>query len=231
MNALLIAGSDSGVGKTVLTIALAAYWQTYCVPRRLGIIKPIETGISGGDGDRYAHLLKLEQSPNEINPLRFEAPLVPPLAAAQSGQKVKLEAMWRSFEGLCQSRDFVLVEALSGLGTPITAETTMADLAWDWHIPIVLVVPVQPGAIAQAAAHVALAHCAKAYLKGIVLNCVQPCTEEQLMDWAAPRLIQSLTQKPVLGCLPHIADITDLSKLAQLASNLEIERLLPLDVE
>ncbi|MBD2464123.1 ATP-dependent dethiobiotin synthetase BioD [Oscillatoria sp. FACHB-1407] len=230
MNALLIAGTDTRVGKTVLTMALAAYWQTYCLPRSLGVMKPIDVGVGDADRDRYAQHLDLHQSPDEITPLRFEASLVPPIAAAREGQKIKLEKVWRVFDALCQSRDFVLIEGVGGLGTPVTAETTLADLAWDWRIPIVLVVPVQPGAIAQAVAQVALAQQSKAYLKGIVLNCVQPCTEDNILEWASPSLIQSLTQKPVLGCMPYIADLTDLSKLAQLVSSLDVERLLPLPV-
>ncbi|MDX2213095.1 MAG: dethiobiotin synthase [Oculatellaceae cyanobacterium bins.114] len=228
MNALLIAGTDACVGKTVLTMALAAYWQTYCVPRRLGVMKPIDASVGGGDRDRYAQQLTLGQTPDEITPLHFDSSLVPPIAAAQSGQKIKLDKVWRVFETLCQSRDFVLVEGLGGFGTPITAETTMADLAWDWRIPIVLVVPVQPGAIAHAVAQVALAQQSKAYLKGIVLNCVQPCTEENIMDWVSPAIIQSLTRKPVLGCVPYVADLADVSKLAQITSSLDVERILPL---
>lgn len=232
MNALLISGTDTQVGKTLLTMALAAYWQRYCAPRSLGVMKPIETGVSEGKGDRdrYAQQFDLGQSLEEITPLSFAAPLLPPIAAEQTGQKIKLEKVWRVFEALCQQRELVLVEGFGGLGSPLTFETTVADLAWDWRIPTVLVVPVQPGAIAQAVAHAALAQQTKAYLKGIVLNCVDPCTDAQLMEWASPHFIQSLTQKPVLGCLPHVSDVTDLAQLAQLASNLDIERLLPLPI-
>jgi dethiobiotin synthetase len=230
LNALLIAGTDTRVGKTVLTMALAAYWQTYCSARPLGVMKPIDVGVGDADRDRYLQHLRLDQSLSEITPLHFDAPLIPPVAAAQVGQKIKLEKVWRAFEALSQSRDFVLVEGLGSLGTPITAETTLADLAWDWRIPIVLVVPVQPGAIAHAVSQVALAQQSKAYLKGIILNCVQPCTEENILEWASPSILQSLTQKPVLGCVPYLTDLTNLTKLAQIASSLDVERLLPLPV-
>jgi dethiobiotin synthetase len=228
VNALLITGTDTDAGKTVLTSALVAYWQTYCQSRSLGLMKPLQTGI--GDRELYLRLFQLDQTPDELNPVRFAAPLAPPIAAEKEGKRIKLEPVWQAFEALRQKRDFVLVEALGGLGSPVTRTMTVADWAWDWHLPAVLVVPVKLGAIGQAVANVALAQQSKIHLKGIVLNCTQPCSEEDLENWADPDLIGSLTQIPVLGVLPHLSDTTNLEKLAQVASNLEIERILPLSI-
>jgi dethiobiotin synthetase len=110
----------------------------------------------------------------------------------------------------------------------MTHETTVADLAWDWRLPGVLVVPVRLGAIGQAVAHVALARQSRIHLKGIVLNCAQPRSAEEIASWAPADLIQSLTQIPVLGVIPHLSDPTDLQQLTRAASDLELERLLPL---
>ena len=225
LNALLITGSSLGAGKTVLISALAAYWQRYLSSRSLGIIKPIDCGTN--DAQYFQQQFSLEQSPEQTNPIRFEARLPAPIAALRENQKIELEKIWRSFESLSQQKEFVLMEGLGGLGSPLTAEMTNADLAWDWRIPVVLVVPVQPGAIAQAVANVALANQSRIHLKGIVLNCVQPCHAQEIADWASPDLLRSLTQKPVLGCIPHMSDPTDTNKLAQVASQLSIEGLLP----
>ena len=165
---------------------------------------------------------------DEITPLYFEAPLAPPLAAAREGRRVELKLVWQALENLGSSRDFVLIEALGGLGSPVTEEFTVADLAAEWRLPTVLVVPVKLGAIAQAVANVALARLSRVHLKGIVLNCVQLLSEQEIADWAPVELIQSLTSTPVLGCLPYLNNPTDLTKLAQVASNLDLECLLPL---
>jgi dethiobiotin synthetase len=228
LNALLIAGTDTDAGKTVLTTALAAYWQTYCTSRRLGIMKPIQSGL--GDRELYTRLFNLDQSPEEITPLYFQAPLAPPLAADREGRRIELELAWQGFEKLRQQRDWVLVESLGGLGSPVTHETTVADLAWDWRLPTVLVVPVRLGAIAQAVANVALARQTRVHLKGIVLNCTQPRTEQEIEDWAPIDLIQSLTNLPVLGVIPYLSDATDLTKLAQVAADLDLERLMPIAI-
>ena len=222
MNALLITATDTNAGKTVLTTALAAYLHTYCTDQTWGILKPIQTGK--GDGELYSQLFGLAL--DTVTPLRFDAPLAPPLAAAKEGRRVEIELAWQAFETMRQQHHWVLVEALGGLGSPVTHETTVADLAWDWRLPTVLVVPVKLGAIGQAVANVALARQTRVHLKGIVLNCVEPCTQEDIDHWASADLIQSLTQTPVLGVMPHLADPMNLAQLAQAASNLTLERLL-----
>jgi dethiobiotin synthetase len=234
LNALLIAGTDNGVGKTVLTSALAAYWQRYS-SAPLGVIKPVQCGSEhshanypAGERQLYPQLFSLEQSAESINPLYFTSPLAPPLAAAQEGRQIDLEQLWKPLEQLMQQRSFVLVEGWGGLGSPITAETTLADIAWDWRIPVVLVVPVTPGALAQTVANVALARHARIHLKGIVLNCLHPCHLNEREEWAPVELLQSLTNKPVLGCIPHLANPTDLNKLVQVASDLALDQVLPL---
>jgi len=224
LNVLLITGTDTETGKTVLTTALAAYWQRFVSPS-LGIMKPIQAGI--GDRELYSQLFTLNQSIDEINPLYFDAPLAPPIAAAKEGRTIDLGLVWQKFQQLISARDLVLVEALGGLGSPITNEFTVADLAAEWRLPTVLVVPVKLGAISQAVANVALARLIGVALKGIILNCVQPVTKAQINDLTPVDLIQSLTNIPILGCLPYLENPTDLDKLAQVAANLDLERLMP----
>jgi len=224
VNVLLIAGTDTEVGKTVLTTALAAYWQKYC-QASLGIMKPIQAGA--GDRELYQQLLGIDQTPEEITPVYFETPLAPPLAAKSENRQVDLGLVWQTLSTLRQ-RDFVLIEALGGLGSPVTAELTVADLAGEWRLPTVLVVPVRLGAIGQAVANIALARLCRVSIVGIILNCVQPRTEAEIADWAPVELIQSLTNTPVLGCLPYIENPTDLSQLIKIASSIDLEVLLPL---
>ena len=220
---LFITGTDTDAGKTVFTTALAAYLQKYRPQQSLGIMKPIQSGV--GDRQLYQKLFSLSQSETEITPLYFQAPLAPPLAAAKENREIDLGVVWQTFTQLQQSRDFLLVEALGGLGSPVTDEFTVADLAGEWRLPTVLVVPVRLGAISQAVASVALAKQAKVQLLGIILNCCSEMTPEQIADWAPVDTIRTFTHIPVLGCLPYLENPEDLDKLAQIASDLELEKL------
>ncbi|MBO9998784.1 MAG: ATP-dependent dethiobiotin synthetase BioD [Cyanobacteria bacterium SID2] len=222
-NVLFIAGTDTDAGKTVLTAALIAYWQKYHHDRRLGLMKPLQSGT--GDREFYTELFDLDQTPESITPQYFQAPLAPPLAAEKEGRSIDLGLVWREFTQLKQQRDFLFVESLGGLGSPVTRELTVADLARDWQLPTVLVVPVKLGAISHTVANVALARQMKVNLVGIVLNCIQPRTDEDIANWTPADLIESLTQVSVLGCLPYLENLKDTEKLAAIAASLDLEQL------
>ena len=220
---LLITSTDTEAGKTVLTAALAAYSQKYRQQENWGILKPIQCG--SGDRELYSRLF--DRSVAEINPIYLEQPLAPPIAASQSGVDIDLGLAWQALQKLRQQYDFVLVEAIGGLGTPVTAELVVADLAREWRLPAVLVVPVKLGSIGCAVANVALARHYNVQLRGIVLNCPQPLSATEIANLAPADLIQSLTNTPVLGCIPYLPDLEDLDLLAAAAANLELEILLP----
>lgn len=223
MTTLLVTGTDTAVGKTVLTTAIAAYWHRYCANLPLGLMKLMQTGI--GDRELYHSLFDSFGEIEIVTPLWWQTPVAPPIAAAREGQIVDLALVWRTLTNLQERHDWVVVEALGGLGSPVTEELTVADLAQQWHLDVVLVVSVKLGAIAQTVANVALARQNQLNIKGIVLNCSEPCTNSEIDDLAPIELIQSLTHVPVLGTIPYLTDITDLDKLAQVAANLQLEYL------
>jgi dethiobiotin synthetase len=213
------------VGKTILTASLAAYWLTYSDrPREeLGIYKPLQSGL--GDREYYAQVLPLSQSLSEITPLYFETPIAPAIAAVKEDKPIDLGLIWRQFQHLTSQKKCLLVEAMGGLGSPITDEYIVADLARDWALATILVVPVRLGAISQAIANVALAREQKVKIKGIVLSCSQPMSDQDISELAPPEMISRLTCLPVMGILPHIDNLEDISQLAKAASALDIEQI------
>ncbi|MDB9528549.1 dethiobiotin synthase [Oscillatoria sp. CS-180] len=216
-NALFITGSDTEIGKTVITTALVAYWQRHYAKQALGLMKLVQSGV--GDFEQYTRLFDLNQAPEAIAPQRFTAPLAPPLAAAQEGKTVDLTIVWNALSQLLEERQFVFIEALGGLGSPVTDEWTVADVAAAWRLPIVIVVPIKLGAIAQSVANAALARQHQLTIRGIILNCTSPLTPEQQQNWAPVDLIERLTQLPVLGHMPYMEDPDDIEAIATAASN------------
>lgn len=220
---LLISGTDTEIGKTVVTSSLLSYWHIYRRQESIAICKPLQSGP--GDRELYASLFQLQQPPESINPLYYEQPLAPPLAAERSGQAIDLLPAWMTLQTLQAQFDWVFVEGLGSLGSPVTHELTVADLARDWRLPILLVVPIRLGCIGQAVAYVALARQSQLDVKGIILNSERPLSPEEIQQWAPAAMIESLTQVPVLGMVPHLNDPTNPEQLAQVASRFDLEAL------
>ena len=220
---LLITGTDTGVGKTILTAAIASYHQEYLPEMKVAIFKPIQSGT--GDREYYQQVFNLKQSLDEITPIFLSAPLAPPIAAAKEQRQIDLGCIWHKYQQLLSLYDLVLVEAVGGLGSPLTYEYLVADLARDWQIATVLVGAVRLGGIAQIVANVALARSLGVMLKGIVLNCSSALSTQDIADLTPPDLLESLVSVPVWGILPHISNIYSSQLLAKSAQALD--RLLP----
>lgn len=202
---LLIAGTDAGVGKTLLLTALVHYGQTYYADRRIETVSL----WSGTDPDR-------------LQALETARELVPAVPVG-----LECDRLWAQVSQLGEVCDWVLLDGVGSLGTPLTHETTLADLAWDWRLPTLLVVPVAPGAIAQAVAQAALARQCRVHLRGMILNCLSPAAAAQIDTWLPINLLQSLTNVRVLGTFPYLPVPTDTDKQLQAVSGLELDRLFP----
>ena len=231
MTTLLIAGTDTDVGKTFVTIALATYWQRHRLHNHnnvqdiLSIFKLVQTGT--GDVELYKHLFAEVTGIEIVEPLHFDAPLAPPIAAAKEGRVIELGQVWQNFVATEAKSELVLLESLGGLGSPVTNELTVGNIAADWRLPTVLVVPVKLGAIAHTVANVALARSLKIDLKGIILNCSQLEAVGRSEDLTPIDLIQSLTQVPVIGTFPYAKDWKNSDRIAQIVANWDLELILP----
>ncbi|WP_247217070.1 dethiobiotin synthase [Synechococcus sp. C9] len=213
---LFISGSDTDAGKTVVTAALAL------TSGQVGVMKLVQAGT--GDREYYQKILALDQSPTELNPLYFAAPLAPPLAAQREGRTVDLAQAWQSLTQLRQRFPRVLIEGAGGLGSPVTWEWTAADVCAQWRLPTIVVIPVRLGAIGQAVAQVALARQVGVPLRGLVLNELEPLTPAQRQDWAPVGLIQQLTGVPIVAQFPHVTDIFSPECLKRAALSADMER-------
>ena len=132
MNALLITGTDTRVGKTWVGRALGKVLTA--AGRRVVAIKPVETSCSDATALLEDGAL-LAAATGQAEPLaalyRFAAPLAPVLAAEAEAedQAIDLDALILRIEALSTGADLVLVEGTGGLLAPITWEWTVVELA------------------------------------------------------------------------------------------------------
>jgi dethiobiotin synthetase len=113
---IVITGTDTGVGKTVLTALLASHLRVRGVS--VAALKPI---CSGGRDDARILRRAIDDALtlDEINPWHFRAPLAPLLAARKERKRVELREVVAHVHAMSQRFQFVLVEGAGGLLSPL----------------------------------------------------------------------------------------------------------------
>jgi dethiobiotin synthetase len=139
MSVLVVTGTDTEVGKTVVTAALAALarWRG----GNVGVVKPAQTGLAPhepGDVDEVRRLSGVD----DVHELaRLPEPLAPATAARRSGVALPSVREVARRVGALHGRDLVLVEGAGGLLVELDAERgTVADLASVLAAPVLVVI-------------------------------------------------------------------------------------------
>ena len=141
-----ITGTDTGVGKTVLTALLTRFLRERGI--NVAALKPI---CSGGRAD--AHALRTAMNGaltlNEINPWYFRATIAPLLAARKENRHVKLSQVLAHTRMMQERFDILLVEGAGGLLSPLGDNFNSRDLIAALHATPIIVVPNKLGAVSQ----------------------------------------------------------------------------------
>jgi len=124
VSALFVTGTDTGVGKTYVTAALAAACSAS--GRRVAVLKAAQTG----DDDDAAWIAARVPGIAVRTALRYEAPVAPVVAARLEGApEPSLEPIVTAARELRASADGILVEGSGGLLVPISRRETFAEVA------------------------------------------------------------------------------------------------------
>ncbi len=205
---LFITGTDTDVGKTYVTAIIAARLEAEGV--KVGTYKPACSGSILGDDGRpvWEDVETLRLATGErfdrqrISPQRFSAPLAPPVAAGLEGRIVdagllRTGAYW--WEDQCE---FLLVEGVGGWLCPLTDAETVADLAVDLRVPLLIVARSTLGTINHTLLTVEAIRHRKVPIAGIVLSeTSEPLGPRETLANVVE--IEKRCDVPVLGIVPH----------------------------
>jgi len=139
-----ITGTDTGVGKTVLTALLAR-----CLHERGVNVAALKPVCAGGRGDARALHAAMNGAltPNEINPWHFRAPVAPLLAARRDRKRVTLTDVLAHVHAMQKRFDVLLVEGAGGLLSPLGENFDSRDLLTALRATPIVVCPNQLGAV------------------------------------------------------------------------------------
>jgi dethiobiotin synthetase len=132
---IFITATDTGVGKTVVTLCLGVLLKARGM--RVGVLKPIQ--CAGDDAQFLKKSLNLKDDLRLINPFYAPEPLSPHLAFRRSKIKFDKKRALSSLKELQARHDIVLIEGAGGLMVPITDKYDNADLIADLKAEVIIV--------------------------------------------------------------------------------------------
>lgn len=205
---LFITGVDTAVGKT--HVAAMIVRALVAAGHRVGVYKPLASGcrIDGPTlvSDDAIALWNAAGTPRTLDavcPQRFAAPLAPHLAARAEGRQVDGALLRDGLDGWLDASDVIVVEGAGGLMSPVGEDEYVADLAFDFGWPLVVVTPNRLGTIHQTLATLVVAASFREGLKvaGVVLN--QPTAAP--LDESAESNYDELCRRCVAPVLANVA--------------------------
>lgn len=148
-----VAGTDTGVGKTAISCGLLAAAARSGL--RTAAVKPVAAGCDENGHNEDALFLQAAMTESldysQVNPVSLTAAIAPHIAAGQEGKRMQASRL----AGLCRGvmlgdADFVLIEGAGGWRVPINPRETLADLAAELQVGVIMVVGMRLGCINHA---------------------------------------------------------------------------------
>lgn len=202
---IFITGTDTGVGKTWVSVGLMAALQSQGL-RVLGM-KPVASGCElTAEGLRNEDALLLQQQGSSevdyrlLNPYAFAPAIAPHLAAAQADAAIDLAVIERNYRQLATQAEVIVVEGAGGWLVPLNDQHSMADLAKRLDLDVILVVGLRLGCINHALLSAESIRSHGCRLRGWVANTLDPQMPQLQTN------IESIARRiaaPLLGVIPH----------------------------
>jgi len=143
-NAFLVTGTDTGVGKTYVTCQLVR------ALRKAGVDAVGYKSVCCGERTDAELLVAASGNAEPIealNPIWYQAPVTPAVAAELEGKPVSLDEIQAHAEALAERHDVLLMEGVGGWEVPMTRTETFSDLAQALGWPVILVAANRLGAL------------------------------------------------------------------------------------
>lgn len=199
MSVLVVTGTDTGVGKTVVTAALAA--AARAAGRSVAVVKPAQTGVVPGEPGDLQEIERLSGVDDLHELARYPEPLAPATAARRAGRPgLSATAVAESVRGL-GDRELVLVEGAGGLLVRFDDDgATLADVAALLGAPVVVVTRAGLGALNHAALTCGALAARGVECPGLVIGAWP--VEPDLAECCNRQDFTAYTGRPVLGRVP-----------------------------
>jgi len=141
---ILITGTDTGVGKTVVTAGLAGALRARGI--NAGVMKPVASGctVAGGeiispDTDFLRAATGVTEPDFMVTPVMLEPPVAPSVAARMGATPFTFAQIREGLVDLLERHPVVLMEGVGGFLVPVTDEMLMSDIAEKLRASVLIV--------------------------------------------------------------------------------------------
>lgn len=229
---VFITGTDTGVGKTVVTAALALHLRRLGVD--IGVMKPIETGApspasSGADAVRLKTAACSGDAIALIRPYCFSIPVAPLSASRLARRPIEMKRITKNFRVLSRRHAMTLVEGVGGVRVPLTKTTDVADLIVRLRLPVLVIGRAGLGGINHARLTIEALQKRHVSVVALVLNQTERTNGATLQRQrhSTVSLLEELVNVPVIGPLPFLKRIGTgwIGAIDTLSKTGEIKRL------
>jgi dethiobiotin synthetase len=214
MNALIISGTDTGVGKTYVACGIAAALRRGGVD--VGVFKPFCTG-SRADVEALRAAAGSSDARDVINPVFLPLPLAPYRAAALADVRIDPALVLQQFDLLRHQHDVVLIEGVGGLLVPLCRAAdgiySFRDFCADCGATVLIVARRTLGTLNHTWLTVDACRAAGLPVYGVVFNDAAPCAEVE-PHTSNPAVLAECAAVTVCGVLPHAAGPSAFDTLA-----------------
>lgn len=169
MSIVCVTGTDTEVGKTLITAALGAALRAQ--GRSVVAIKPVESGVEGNPSEDGRLIAEATGQGAPLEALtRLSTPVAPPVAAELEGVRLDVEGWSSRIIALSRHAEVTLVEGAGGLLSPLTWNTTLRDLAPRWGASAIVVALDKLGVLNHTLMTLELLEAAGVRPLGVILN-------------------------------------------------------------
>ena len=204
--AFFVTATDTGIGKTFITAGLGFAAQSKGF--KVGMSKPISCG-GIEDAEFYKNKLKLKDSIDDINPVKFKQPLSPYAAMKTEKNKIDVAGIKRSIKDLIKDRDIVLVEGLGGAAAPVKRNYYVADLIRDLKMPCIVIARAGLGTINHTLMTINELKKRKIRIAGIIMN---GYNGKEISQRSNAQVIEELSGIRVVGKIKAKSSFAELVK-------------------
>jgi dethiobiotin synthetase len=217
-SSFMIVGTDTGVGKTVVTALLALHFQACGMD--CGVMKPFASGCETFDGKLESEdarfLVEVTGAADAIdliNPARWREPLTPLTAAQRANDESDYWSRARAALGVLRARHgMIIVEGVGGLLAPIAERNGkfLSNLDWakECDLPVVLVARRSLGTINHTLLTAGVLRAHDVGIQGLVFCDAEPVAEDDVAVQTSPALIAEISGLPILGNVPFVEDLS-----------------------